>query len=189
MLQRLPKPFFRTVLTKRLEWFHWAGQAFFNLTYVDDGVIVALDVGYLGLLSAFAYDWVLFRVLGDALNQKKLATTGVLENTKTVWGIVFDLSRVVEGPQFAFVTLTSSKFVKMRAFAERVSMQPGQRLIRRSDHDEIVGNVQWWSTCAAALRALLPMFYIMSRGDGEYISPAGDPVEQARAWEEYDEAR
>ena len=163
----------------------WSDLAFFSLTYVDDGVVAEPDLGCRASGSCSAYDWALETVLGSALNLKKLATTGVLAAIKTVWGLSFDLSGIVDGPQFAFVTLTSSKFIKMATWAALPSTQPGVRRVLVKDHQKLVGNVQWWSTCSPALRSLLPSLYSASAfAEGQYLD-----LPSEAAWLEYDDAK
>lgn len=163
----------------------WPTLAYFSLTYVDDGVIAELDLGARADLSCDAYDWVLTRVLGKALNVKKLLTSGVLAALRTVWGIHFDLSNITQGAHHAFVTLTDSKFAKMRAWARLPVAASGARRVRVKDHQALVGNVQWWSTCSPALRSLLPMLYAMSAHQGSlFLEPPSE-----REWEEYDDAK
>ena len=148
-------------------------------------MVVEPDLGGRAPGSCSAYDWALETVLGAALNLKKLATTGVLAAVKTVWGLSFDLSGIVDGPQFAFVTLTASKFLKMKAWAAMPSTQPGVRRVLVKDHQKLVGNVQWWSTCSPALRSLLPSLCSASAfAEGQYL----DLLSEA-AWLEYDDAK
>ena len=116
----------------------WLDLSFFSLTYVDDGVVVEPDLGVRASVSCSAYDWALETVLGSALNLTKLATTGVLAAVKTVRGLSFDLSGIVDGPQYAFVTLSASKFIKMKAWAALPSTQPGVRRVLVKDHQKLV---------------------------------------------------
>jgi hypothetical protein len=104
---------------------------------------------------------------------------------RTVWGIHFDLSNITQGAHHAFVTLTDSKSAKMRAWARLPVAASGARRVRVKDHQALVGNVQWWSTCSPALRSLLPMLYAMSAHQGSlFLEPPSE-----REWEEYDDAK
>ena len=166
----------------------WASLAFFSLTYVDDGVIVEPDLGKRMSRSCSAYDWALACVLGPkGLNQKKLATTGAASNVKVVWGIEYDLKEVHRGPQYGTLSMTASKKSKMLSMMTRSSSQPGARRVTKRDHGVLVGNVQWWSTCSPALRAVLPLLYIMpAEAAGAWLAPSCDT---AAKWKEYDEGK
>ena len=136
--------------------------AYGSFTYVDDGCLVEPNYFLRMVCSGLAYNWVLSRILGAALNMKKMRATGMAATVVVVWGIQYDLTRIAEGPQFGFITLSVAKMAKMRAWAKVEHVQPGARRIRSKDHQSLVGTVQWWSSCSAALRSILPMLHVMS---------------------------
>ena len=119
----------------------------------------------------------LFRVLGASLNLKKLLTTSAPSAIMVVWGITFDLTRIAEGPQFGFLTLSPNKLDAMRRWARAVP-KPGSRRVRSRSHQSMVGKVQWWSSCSSALRSILPILHVISAcADGEWLAPAGTAAE------------
>ena len=73
----------------------------------------------------------------------------------------------------------------MATWAALPSTQPGVRRVLVKDHQKLVGNVQWWSTCSPALRSLLPSLYSAGAfAEGQYLNPPSEA-----AWLEYDDAK
>ena len=164
--------------------------AFFNLVFVDDAAVVELDLFGRGAASCDAYDWSLSRILGKALNLKKLAVEGAMGRTHTIWGITYNLERLSEGIQFAWVQLSQSKYVKMKAFIKLPFMQSGVRIISMRDHQKLTGNVQWWSVCAPSLRPILGVFYAMTASTSKtWVAPPGSAEEVEMLWQEYDDTK
>ena len=73
----------------------------------------------------------------------------------------------------------------MDSMRRRATSQPGQRRISARDHDTLVGNVQRWLVCSLALRAVLPLLYVMSsHKSGPWLAS-----EDEGAWQEHDDGK
>ena len=167
-----------------------AALAFFNLVFVDDAAIFEPDMFGRAQASRSGYMWALAQILGKALNIKKLAIDGTLALSHIFWGITYHLERASEGPAAIWVEMTRSKKRKSEIFMKQKHAQPGERAIKLVDHQRLVGNVQWWSVCAPALRGLLAALYAMSSSASDmWLQPKGSDAEVKLAWEEYDDTK
>ena len=167
-----------------------AALAFFNLVFVDDAAIFEPDMFGRAQASRSGYMWVLAQILGKALNIKKLAIDGMLALSHIFWGITYHLERASDGPAAIWVEMTRSKKRKSEIFMKQKHAQPGERAIKLVDHQRLVGNVQWWSVCAPALRGLLAALYAMSSSASDmWLQPKGSDAEVKLAWEEYDDTK
>ena len=121
------------------------------------------------------------RVLGWALNPKKLAIESVFAPTVLLWGIFVNLSQAEHGAWYVMCGMPDSKVEKAVVFVSPPVHQSGTRVITERQHAELAGNVQWWSTTAPALRAVLPALFATSATDAPlWISPVGDSATKAR---------
>ena len=162
-------------------WYELPSLAFFCLTFVDDGVLIGPVLGQRCVHSGGAYDWSIRRVLGWALNLKKLALEGVFSPLVLLWGILVNLTLAEKGAFFVTCEMPQAKVEKAVVFVGMTTHQPGCRSVTEKQHAELAGNVQWWATTAPALRAVLPPIFAMSSTDSPgWVSPVGDDATKAK---------
>ena len=158
---------------------------FWNLTFVDDGVVVDLmRVGGRAHYSRSSYLEVMCQLFSEAAPAlEKIDSEGNFAAAMVLWGLWADFEREL-------LCLPETKLLRAIALLKLPKHAVGQRRIPYKQHLALASYFQYIGIVVPAVLLYVSMLWSMCQtATAGWIDPVGDETAKARAWAELDEAK
>lgn len=152
-------------------------------TLVDDGVIVAANLGASMRYSAATYMWNMRMALGPhAVNVEKAREEGPFLSRQIMWGIGVDLGRAHLNVLEVGLWLTKAKQDKARGLVFNPLFDSGCTAFGKWQGKVLAGNIVFWANICPPMWAILLRVTAAMRGLPEgKTGPTGEPAEEVLA--------
>ena len=125
-------------------------------TLVDDGVVVAVMLGFCLRFSMATYRYSMMMALGAAaVNVEKFYEEGAFAASVIAWGIIVNLSQLHLGTMKATMEMTESKKAKAKALVFDPMFDSGSFEFGEWQARVLAGNIVFWANVCPAMWSLL----------------------------------